>query len=434
MELWGVIVAIFLGALIGLQREYTQQHVHLKRFAGFRTFVLITFFGAMLGFLSGGINTALVMIGFVAVILLSISLYIVTYFSTKSTSSTTEISAIMTYILGVMTTTGHIQLAVIFGILIVTFLAFKERFHHFAKKMKKKELFAVIKFALISLVVLPILPNKNYSPADIPGLSEILIQLGASENLLVQLNVFNPYNIWLMVILVSAISFLGYFLVKIIGSKKGYGILGFVGGLASSTAVTLSMASESKKNKKIVFPFVLATVIATCVMFIRVIFEVAVINSSLLSAIILPMLAMSLFGFFIMFIFYKRKKKDKKVKEIKFKQPFAIVPALKFGLLFALILFISKLAQIMFGSTGIYITSVLSGLADVDAITLTMSALSKSGSISNGVASTAIILAAASNTLVKAGMAYYLGSRKFGSRIVLAFVLILLVGLGILLF
>jgi len=434
MELWGVVVAIFLGALIGLQREYTQQHIHLKRFAGFRTFILITFFGAMLGFLSRGIDTTLVTIGFVAVILLSVSSYIVTYLRTKSTASTTEIAALMSYILGVMTTTGYIQIAVIFGILIVTFLAFKERFHHFAKKMNKKELFAVIKFALISLVVLPILPNRNYSPMDIPGLGEILTQLGADSGFLAQLNIFNPYNIWLMVILVAGISFLGYFLVKIIGPKKGYGILGFVGGLVSSTAVTLSMAGESNKSKKNVFPFVLATVIATCVMFIRVIFEVAVVNSSLLKSIILPMLAMSLFGLFIMFIFYKRRHKGDKVKEVKFEQPFAIGPALKFGFLFALILFVSKVAQIMFGSTGIYVTSVLSGLADVDAITLTMSALSKSGSISNFVASVAIILAAASNTLVKAGIAYYLGSRKFGHRILLAFVLILLVGMGVLFF
>lgn len=431
MELWGIIVAIFLGALIGLQREYTQQHVHLKRFAGFRTFILITFFGAMLGFLSGGINTALVIVGFVAIILLSVSSYIVTYLRTKSTASTTEIAALMSYILGVMTTTGYIQLAVIFGILIVTFLAFKERFHNFAKNMKNKELFAVIKFALISLVVLPILPNKNYSPADIPGLSDILIQLGISPSLLMQLDVFNPYNIWMMVILVAGISFLGYFLVKIIGSKKGYGILGFVGGLASSTAVTLSMAYESKKIKGVIFPFVLATVIATCVMFIRVVFEVAIINPSLLKSIVIPMVSMSAFGLFMVFIFYKKIHKNKKLKEIKFKQPFAIGPALKFGLFFALILFVSRVAQIMFGSTGIYITSILSGLADVDAITLTMSALSKSGSISNFVASTAIILAAVSNTLVKVGMAYYFGSKKFGNRILIAFALILLVGIGV---
>jgi len=434
MELWGVVVAIFLGALIGLQREFTQQHIHLKRFAGFRTFILITFFGAMLGLLSGGIDTPLVIIGFVAIILLSVSSYIVTYLNSKSTASTTEIAALMSYLLGVMTTTGYVQLAVIFGILIVTFLAFKERFHNLAKKMDKKEMFAVVKFALISLVILPILPNRNYSIIDIPGLHEILTQFGVSQNFLSGLNIFNPYIIWLMVILVAGISFLGYFLVKIIGSKKGYTLLGFVGGLVSSTAVTLSMAAESIKNKKIFFPFVVATIIATTVMFIRILFEVAIVNSNLLKTLIYPMISMAIFGAIIIFIFYKRKRGTKKVKEIKFEQPFAIGPALKFGLLFVLILFVSKFAQLMFGSVGIYATSVLSGLADVDAITLTMSQLSKSGNISNIVASTAIILAAASNTLVKAGIAYYLGSRKFGSRIVLAFVLILLVGLGVLLF
>lgn len=428
-ELWGIVVAIFLGALIGLQREYKQQHIHLKRFAGFRTFILITFFGAILGYLGKSFDSLLVIIGFVAVIALSLISYVLTYMREKSTSSTTEVAAIMSYILGVMCTVGYVQLAVIFGILIVAFLAFKERFHNFAKSMEKNELMAVVKFALIALVVLPILPNRNFSPLDLPGLGEILVGMGASVDFLGNLDVFNFYHIWLMVIFVAGISFVGYFLSKFVGEKKGYGLLGFIGGLVSSTAVTLSMASESKKAKGTISPFVMATVIATSVMFIRVIFEVAVVNSALLPGVILPMGIMAVAGIVLAFLFSKfsrRHKKEADIEKVELKQPFALIPALKFGGFFVLVIFVSRLMQLLFGEIGIYATSVLSGLADVDAIVLTMSSLAKNGGVTSAVATTAIVLAAVTNTLVKGGMAYFLGNKKFG-RVVLGILLIVLI-------
>ncbi|MBT4375953.1 MgtC/SapB family protein [archaeon] len=432
MELWGIVVAILLGALIGLQREFSQQKENIQRFAGFRTFILFTLFGAILGYFSESFSSIPVIIGFIGIIVLVAVSYVLSYMKTKDMSATTEISAILAYVIGAMCTIGEIQLAVILGILVTAFLTFKERFHDMVRKMEKKELFAVVSFALISLVVLPILPNKNYSPMDLPGLGQVLNGIGLNTSFLTQLNVFNPSHIWLMVILVAGISFLGYFLVKLVGSKKGYGVLGFIGGLASSTAVTLSMAGESKKHRGDHFPFVLAVIIATAVTFIRIIFEVAVVNDALLPTLFLPMISMSIAGFLVAFIFFKRKRKVHKAKEIPLTQPFAIKPALKFALLFVLILFVSKIAQMLFGSTGIYVTSILSGLADVDAITLSMSALSKSGAVSNFVATTAIILAAASNTLVKAGIAYFLGDKKFGKIIIGVFLFILVVGMLVL--
>jgi uncharacterized membrane protein (DUF4010 family) len=269
---------------------------------------------------------------------------------------------------------------------------------------------------------------------DVPGLRDILLGFNINPTFLSQLDIFNFYHIWLMVVFIAAINFLGYFLIKMIGSKKGYGILGFVGGLVSSTAVTLSMAGESKQYK-VVFPFVLATVIATSVMFVRVIFEVAVVNSSLLTILLMPLGTMALVGFGLAFLFYRRgNKSQKKAKEIEIEQPFALKPALKFGLFFLLVLFVSKITQLAFGQVGIYATSVLSGLADVDAITLSMASLSKSGSVTDFVATTSIILATASNTLVKAGMALMLGNKKFGKIILGIFLAILLVGLSVLFF
>lgn len=433
MEILNFGIAIFLGALIGLQREFSQQKEHIHRFAGIRTFILITFFGAILGFLGGGFGSLIVVLGFAAIIILSFLSYVVTFMRFKGTTILTEIAAIIAYIIGVMCTTGNFEIAIICGILVTTFLAFKEKLHTLVKKLNREEVFAVLKFAIISLVILPILPNKNYSPLDIPGLREILLNFGANSDFLLQLNVFNFYHIWLLVILVAGISFFGYFLVKISGSKRGYGALGFIGGMLSSTAVILSMSSESK-GKKYVNPYIFASVVAMSIMFLRVVFEVAIVNSSLLPYVMVPLIGMFISGMLLSLIFIKKEGSKKGVEDIKFEQPFALIPALKFGLFFLLVLLISKIGQILFGNSGLYIISLLSGLADVDAIVLSMSSLSKTGQIANVIASTSIILATFSNTLFKMGIVFFLGEKKFGRSIAWAFGLVLLVGLIILAF
>ncbi|MDP3965913.1 MAG: MgtC/SapB family protein [archaeon] len=427
MEILLFGIAIFLGALIGLQREFSQQKEHIHRFAGIRTFILITFFGAILGFLGGNFNSLVVVLGFISIIVLAFLSYVITYLRFKGTTILTEIAAIMAYIIGVMCTTGNVELATIFGILVTAFLAFKNKLHGLVKKLDKKEIFAVIKFALISLVILPILPNRNYSPTDVPGLRELLLNFGLSSDFLSKLNIFNFHDIWLMVILVTGISFFGYFLVKITGPKKGHGILGVIGGLVSSTAVTLSMSEESKGQKK-VSPYILATIIAMSIMFIRVIFEVAVVNSSLLPIIFLPMIVMFSLGILSSLYFIRKKETKKQAKEIKFEQPFAIVPALKFGGFFLLALLISRIGQILLGQYGIYGASILSGLVDVDAIVLSMSSLSKSGEITRITASASIILASISNTFVKMGIALFVGDKKYGKVIAGIFAIILLIG------
>jgi len=423
----GLVVAIFLGALVGLQREYTQQKERIKKFAGFRTFILITLFGAILGYLSGSITSWFVLAGFFGVLALSIVSSVFDHLRPGMASATTEISAVLSYIVGAMCTTGYTELAVVSAILITAFLTFKENLHSFAKKIEHKELIAVIQFALISFVILPFLPNKNYSPVDIPGMYGILSSLGIGDNILLKLDVFNFYYIWLMVVLIAGIGFLGYILVRLIGSKKSYGLLGFVGGLVSSTAVALSMAGESRRNKKINSPFVLAIVTAVGVMFFRIIFIIAILSPLLLGELLFPLIAMGIISFIIAFFFSKKKEKIKNI-DLKLKQPFAIWPALKFGILFALILLISKLAQLFFGDAGLYVTSLLSGLADADVIALTMTGLFNSASTTALVASTCILLAIAANTVIKVGFAYFLGTKKLGKTLLWIFSLIFLAG------
>lgn len=424
-------IAIFLGALIGLQREYEQQHSHIIRFAGIRTFILISILGSLLGYLSKEVlnNYLLVAIGLIVVMIFASLSYILTYVKYKDNTATTEISAVLLYILAFMCTIGFLKLAVIFGILIAGFLTFKKKIHRLPMRIKKKELFSVVSFALISLVVLPLIPNKSYSPADSTVVSGILTSLGIPLGILEQLDVFNFYHLWLMVILVAGISFVGYILVRFFGTKKGYGLAGLVGGMISSTAVTLSMAKESKKYRKVVNPFVIAVVVASATSFIRIIIEVAVVNNNLLGNVLIPLGLMGATGYISALFLYLKKGKRKIRKEIKLKQPFALIPSVKFGLFFLFVIFLSRLLQILVGSTGLYIASITSGFADVDAITLTMSSLSKLGTITNDVAVTSIILAAASNTLVKGGMAWFMGEKKFAYSILIISLLILISGL-----
>ena len=429
------LIAILLGALIGFQREYIWQHIHKIELGGLRTFTLLSMLGAICGYLFLEVSNSLyiLLLGFIAVIILTSISYILSFLKYKDTTATTEIAAILTFIIGFLAYIGPMMIAIALAIIVTALLTYKKKLHLYARKIERKDLFAVIKFSIISLVILPFLPNKNYSPMDIPFINKILSSTTINPNILSQLDVFNFYHIWLMVILVAGISFLGYILVKFLGAKKGYGLTGLVGGLVSSTAVTLSMSKESKAHKKIVIPFVLAVVIASATCFIRIILEVSVVNNSLLKVIIIPLGIMGVLGYFAAFALWLRKDKSKKVKEIEFEQPFALGPAIKFGLFFAFIIFIARLAQLIAGSVGLYVTGVFSGLADVDAITLTMSSLSALGKVSSKVAITTIIFAAASNTLVKAGITWFLGEKKFAKYITIIFLFILAIGLGSLL-
>jgi uncharacterized membrane protein (DUF4010 family) len=429
-------IALFIGALLGLEREHHQQSTKVIRFAGIRTFTLISLFGAILGYLSKEVlqSYAFAVVGFVIIGVLSLVSYIVGYLKYSDTTATTEVAAIFCYILGMLTMVGYVNVAIMLGIVVAALLTFKAKIHGTVSNIKTNELFAIVEFAILALVILPLLPDKNYSPLDVPVLRDVL-SFFISENILAQLDVFNLYNMWLMVILVAGISLLGYILVKYLGTNKGYGITGLVGGLVSSTAVTLSMSHESKIHKNVVSPFVVAVVLASATAFIRVMAEVAVVNNNLLRMVIIPLGIMGILGYLTAFIIYlRRDRHEAKPKEIKFKQPFSTSSAFKFGLFFVLIVFVAKVAQIIAGSTGIYFAALLSGLADVDAITLTMSSLSAAGQVAEKVAVTAIILAVSMNTLVKSGIAWTLGERKFARNIFFVFIFLLLIGLGSLFF
>lgn len=398
------LISFAIGALIGTERERKQSKI--KEFAGIRTFMMIAVFGTSSAFLSTFYPNFIIIafLGLVAIVGLS---YMTSTREIGDIGITTEVVALLTFILGALCFTDEgLQIVPILAIIITTLLAVKPYLHTFARKISQKEIINTLKFLIVAFVILPLLPNQTMGP----------------------LGVFNPYQIWLMVVFISGISFAGYILMKFIGAEKGISATGIIGGLVSSTAVTTAMAARVKESDFVFRAAVFATVIASSMMFLRVLFEVAVINSSLTPLLIFPMLSMGLLGIGLGFLAWKTTKVREVGEDLKLKNPFSLRPALIFGILFLIILFVSEIANIYFGSRGIYITSIISGVADVDAITISMAILARD-TIHPEVAVTAITLAAISNTIIKFLIAMFFGTKKFGYLIGVIFAIIIALGL-----
>ncbi len=379
-----LIISVLIGLLVGVERERNLTEKD-QLFAGIRTYPLI----AILGFLSGLISNKTSDGVFIAIFsiygLLVVTSY---YFSAKKTSmgGTSEISLILVFLLGYLVYLDYVLLSAMITLVIVIFLAFKSQFHTFADKIVQEDIYATIKFALITLIILPILPNKTYDPFD----------------------VINPQKIWYLVVLIAGVSFVGYVLFKVIGNKRGIQLLSILGGIASSTAVTLSFTSLSKEHKQLSKSYAAGILMASSIMFPRVILIIAVLNIELALKITVPFLIFFIAGIAFSSILWKRTK-TKAVEKVKIKNPFKVLFAVKFGILFAIILFISSAAQYYFGDKGIYLSSIFAGFADVDAIVLSLTQLTKQN-LSIDSAAIGIVIAATANSFVKAFISSFLGA------------------------
>jgi uncharacterized membrane protein (DUF4010 family) len=289
-------------------------------------------------------------------------------------------------------------------VVITWVLATRKITHRYVEAISETDLLDTLKMGIIALVIYPFLPDQPLDP----------------------FNVLNPRQIWLMVVLVSLIGYIGYVMIRILGAERGLSLTGVLGGLVSSTAVTTAMAAEVRVQKEIISSAVFATTIASCTMFPRILFIVLVINRDLFFSLLPQLGSMTIAGVGLALVLLR--KKDPVGKNVVLKDPFKILPALKFGAFFAVVLLTSKLASIYFGDAGTYAASVIAGLADVDAITLSMATLAKS-TLDQNIAVTAITLAAITNTLVKLSIAYILGTREFGNRIATIFLPMIIIGL-----
>jgi len=318
------------------------------------------------------------------------------------------------------------SLAASVTVVIMVVLYLKDYMENLSGRVEKEDILAVIKFAIITFVILPVFePGFSVMVSDLTGSGSSLY---ADYPALAAIPLINPHNVWLMVVLISGIGFTGYIAIKLLGSRKGIGLTGLLGGLVSSTATTITFARRSVSEKGLSLSFSLAVLLACSTMFPRILVEVAVVNSLLLKYLAFTMGLMGLAGFAVCLVIWRITGKEK-TDDVPLANPFSIMPAVKFGLLYAGIVLMTRFISVVAGDSGVYAVSVLSGMTDVDAITLTMSNLSKQDPSKLEQAAVAVTLAAFSNTIMKAVMACVIGSGVFRRGIVAGFACIIAAGI-----
>jgi uncharacterized membrane protein (DUF4010 family) len=406
---WRFGFALVIGALIGLEREFFQQKEGAPDFAGIRTFSLIALLGAVSSFLATDFGIILAALALGGLILMTTISYSGALVRTKTeTGITTEVAAVLTFLFGVLVMSDHELVAIALAVITSLLLTLKGRLHGFIRNMSPEDIHVTLQFALVAAVILPLLPNRTIDP----------------------LGLLNPFQIWLMVVFVSGIGFSGYVLMKILGPSQGINIMGILGGLASSTTTTISFSSASREYPHMAHHYARAVVLASTVMLPRVLFLILVIHPPLALKVVVPFALMLITGVLFIFVFQRSKRTeiDTIHPESKITNPLKLSTAIKFGLLFAFVLVVVEYAQTVFGTSGVYLTSFITGLTDVDAITLSVSRLAKNTQLSTDVAGVAVIIAALMNTIAKGAISHFSGAPELRNLVVKAFSLMILVG------
>jgi uncharacterized membrane protein (DUF4010 family) len=399
--------AFGLGLLLGLQRERAESSI-----GGIRTFPLIALFGtvcALLGKTFGGWVVAAGLLALVAIVVYSNVAKIKS--GEIDPGMTTEVAALLLYGLGAYVVIGSMIVAVVVGGAMAVLLQFKKPLHALAGAIGERDMRAIMQFVLLSLVILPVLPHQDFGPYG----------------------VWNPFQIWLMVVLIVGISLTGYIAYKFLGARRGTLLAGVLGGLISSTATTVSYARRTVENTNLVNLAAIVIVIASCVSLGRVLIEVAAVAPVAFASMAPPIVAILVISIIIAAaMFLLQRSRDTHMPEQK--NPAELKTAFIFAAIYAVVLLAVAFAKEHFGSAGFYTVATVSGLTDMDAITLSSARLVESGRTDPSTGWRAILIAAMSNFVFKFGMVSLLGHRLLTLRIGAAFGLILTCGAAVLWF
>jgi uncharacterized membrane protein (DUF4010 family) len=405
-------IAFLIGALVGIDRERKKSSEQIDEVGGLRTFILLAEAGAISAWLSRELDSAWPLaVGALIVGALVVAGYLnVTRAHEDALGITTEVAAIVVFLLGGLVVFGYRDLAIVLAITTSALLAYKRPLHGLVERLSQEDVFAGLKLLIATFIVLPILPNQTVDP------------WGA----------INPYRMWWLVVLISGLSLAGYVASRWLGPRRGTALTGFFGGLASSTAVTVALSKRSvdgDTSPSLADGLAAGLLISWTVMFARIAIEVAVVNAELLWAVVIPIAIMGVVAAIAGGILYLRSRHEAHVnaEEVPLKNPFSLTSALKFALFFTLVQLAVKLAQTYFPSQSFYAVAALAGLTDVDAITLSMAEYARLGNTQ--IAATSIVIAAIVNTLVKCGLVLVMGARRLALRIMVATGIVLLTGI-----
>ncbi len=406
-------IAAGLGMLVGMQRERTAA-ADEEKVAGIRTFTLITLLGALGANLSkvDAVGAWVIPAGLLAVAVMLVQGNIVKLRTGHiDPGITTEVAALVMYGVGAALPLGLMAPAVATGGAVAVLLHWKAPLHQFAKRVGERDFRAIIQFVLIALVILPVLPNRTFGPYD----------------------VFNPYKVWLLVVLIVAVSLSAYVAMKLIGPRAGVALGGLLGGLISSTAVTVSYARQTRDGAVDTASAATVMMIASTIVYGRMLFLIGVAASSLLPEAAPPLGAMMAVMSVLCIGLYLWKGRDARAANTEHGNPAQIKTALIFGALYAIILFAIAAAKTHLGQGAIYGVAAISGLTDVDAITLSTAELTRDEHVDLDTAWRVILLASLSNLIFKAGIAAVLGTRQLAVWIGVLFGLSIAAGAAVLL-
>lgn len=410
-ELFLFFVAGVLGSLIGLERQFSVKG-EPANMIGVRTFAFISLLGAVSAFISTHYIVWFPAVTFAGMILL-VSLRYFFDSSKGDVGITTEMTELLVFMIGAITFWGHITIAIALAVGITFVLSLKPEVKKITARVDGEDIRAVIKFAVISFVILPVLPDRAI---DSWGL-------------------FNPREVWLMVVLISAVSFVGYLLLKFARVKGALELTGLIGGLVSSTAVTLSFSRRSAKMPSLSGHLAVGIILACSIMLVRLLIIIGFVEYSLIAPLLIPFCAMAGIGAILIVIHLWRHREGEKDEEedVEMRNPFEISSALTFGALYALIKMFALLTLQYYGKKGLYTTALISGIANTDAISLSLAQMvGKHGAISVeiSVAAVAITMAAVTNTVFKGSMVMVLASNEVKRKVLMTFIAMALAGVA----
>ncbi len=400
-------LSLLLGALIGIQRGWQSRDSQAgQRVAGVRTHALVGLFGGLVALLGTHVGQWLTGVGLLGVVALTLVAYRARSRDMADYSITGSIGLALTFCFGALALFDDPAIAATAAVITAFILDNKREIHGLLQKLRQHELDAGLKLLLISVVMLPLLPDRAMGPGG----------------------VINPFEIWWMVVLIASISFLGYFAIRLGGTEKGIFFTSLFAGLTSSTALTLYYARLSRTTPAL-SPMLAAGILLACgTMFPRILVYCALINPALLAALWQPVLVMTLLLYGPAIWIWHRHRGGETVGQPSLDMnPLDLKAAFFFGGLILVIMLLGEWLKNLLGNAGILVLALASGVTDVDAITLSLSRMSLTG-IDHGTAVLGIVLAASVNNLVKTMMALSLGDRALGRRVALAMAASLLGG------
>lgn len=392
-------LALALGLLIGLERGWEVRGAEEgKRIAGIRTFGVIGLLGAAIAGLTDIFGGLILGAAFLTLGALLIAAYLRQAKVSEDVGITTLAAALMTFSLGALAGLGFLTEASIAAVVLTLLLGAKTELHRFLARIERQELFATIRLLLISVVVLPILPDAGYGPWG----------------------VLNPFKLWLMVVLIAGISYVGYVSVMMIGDRKGILVTALLGGLVSSTAVSLNLGRLGKEQPDRHHLLAAGIVGASTMMFPRMLIVSSLISPSLGWSLLAPLAAATAAGLAAS-VWYARRPYPKGEqggeRHLAPRNPLDLKAATQFGLLLAVIMVLARAVQDWIGEIGLYILAALSGITDVDAIVLSLATMTSTGEATVRVAAVAVLIAAFANSVAKPALVAIIGAPGLAVRV-----------------